>query len=38
VDITDIKKIAVIGFGIMGPDIAQVMAEAGYEVGGFDLN
>ena len=37
-EIADIKKIAVIGLGTMGPGIAQVMALAGYEVGGFDLN
>ena len=37
-EITDIKKIAVIGLGTMGPGIAQVMAQAGYEVGGYDLN
>ncbi|MFH2128251.1 MAG: 3-hydroxyacyl-CoA dehydrogenase family protein [Pseudomonadota bacterium] len=37
-DITDIKKIAVIGMGTMGPGIAQVMAHAGYEVAGYDLN
>lgn len=37
-DAKDIKKIAVLGFGTMGPGIAQVMAQAGYEVSGFDLN
>lgn len=36
--ITDIKKIAIIGMGTMGPGIAQVMALAGYEVGAYDLN
>lgn len=37
-EITDIKKIAIIGMGTMGPGIAQVMAQAGYEVGTYDLN
>jgi 3-hydroxybutyryl-CoA dehydrogenase len=37
-EIKDIKKIAVVGLGTMGPGIAQVMAQAGYEVGGYDLN
>ncbi|MBU1154812.1 MAG: 3-hydroxyacyl-CoA dehydrogenase family protein, partial [Proteobacteria bacterium] len=35
-DIKDVKKIAVIGMGTMGPGIAQVMAHAGYEVAGYD--
>ncbi|MCF8043799.1 MAG: 3-hydroxyacyl-CoA dehydrogenase family protein [Desulfarculaceae bacterium] len=34
----DIKKIAVVGLGLMGPGIAQVMAQAGYQVSGYDLN
>ncbi len=37
-DTKDIKKIAVIGMGTMGPGIAQVLAMAGYQVSGFDLN
>ena len=37
-EIKDIKKIAVIGLGTMGPGISQVMAQAGFEVGGYDLN
>lgn len=37
-DIKDIKKIAVVGLGTMGPGIAQVMAQAGYEVSGYDLH
>ena len=37
-EVKDIKKIAVIGLGTMGPGIAQVMAQADYEVGGYDLN
>ena len=37
-EIKDIKKVAVLGFGTMGPGIAQVMAQAGYRVSGFDLD
>jgi 3-hydroxybutyryl-CoA dehydrogenase len=37
-EIKDLKKISVVGLGTMGPGIAQVMAQAGYEVGGYDLN
>jgi 3-hydroxybutyryl-CoA dehydrogenase len=37
-EIKDLEKIAVVGLGTMGPGIAQVMAQAGYEVGGYDLN
>lgn len=37
-EIKDIKKIAVIGTGTMGPGIAQVMAHNGYQVSGFDMN
>lgn len=36
--IDDIKKIAVLGLGTMGPGIAQVFAQAGYEVCGYDLD
>ena len=34
----DIKKIAVLGLGTMGPGIAQALAQAGYKVSGYDLN
>ena len=34
----EIKKIAVIGAGIMGNGIAQVCAQAGYEVGLRDVD
>lgn len=37
-DIKDIKKIAILGLGTMGPGIAQVLAQAGYDVCGYDLN
>lgn len=37
-EIKDIKKIAVIGTGTMGPGIAQVMAHNGYQVSGYDMN
>ena len=37
-DIKDINKIAVVGMGTMGPGIAQVLAHAGYDVYGFDLD
>lgn len=37
-EIKDIKKIAVVGMGTMGPGIAQVLAQAGFEVSGYDLN
>ena len=37
-EITDIHKIAIIGLGTMGPGIAQVMAQAGYQVSGYDLD
>jgi 3-hydroxybutyryl-CoA dehydrogenase len=37
-EIKDIKKIAVLGLGTMGPGIAQVLAQAGYQVSGYDLN
>ena len=37
-EINDIKKIAVLGMGTMGPGIAQVLAQAGYQVAGYDLN
>ncbi len=37
-EIKDIKKIAVVGLGTMGPGIAQVLAHAGYQVSGYDLN
>ena len=37
-DIKEIKKLAIVGLGTMGPGIAQVMAQAGYEVSGYDLN
>jgi len=37
-EIKDIKKIAVVGMGTMGPGIAQVMAQAGYQIRGYDLN
>ena len=37
-EIKDVKKIAVIGTGTMGPGIAQSVAQAGYQVNGFDLN
>ena len=37
-DIKDVKKIAVIGTGTMGPGIAQVMAHNGYQVSGYDMN
>jgi 3-hydroxybutyryl-CoA dehydrogenase len=36
--LTDIKKIAVLGLGTMGPGISQAFAQAGYEVMGFDLD
>ena len=35
--VEDIKKVAVIGAGIMGTGIAQVCAQAGYEVGLRDI-
>ncbi|BEQ15280.1 3-hydroxyacyl-CoA dehydrogenase family protein [Desulfoferula mesophila] len=34
----DLKKIAVIGMGTMGPGISQVLAHAGFAVSGYDLN
>lgn len=37
-EIKDIKKIAVLGMGTMGPGLAQVLAQAGYEISGFDPN
>ena len=37
-EIKDIKKIAVLGMGTMGPGIAQVLAQAGYEIAAYDLN
>ena len=37
-EIKEIKKVAVIGMGTMGPGIAQVMAQAGLEVGAYDVN
>ena len=35
---SDIKNIAVIGLGTMGPGIIQSFAQAGFTVKGFDLN
>ena len=35
---SDIKSIAVIGLGTMGPGIIQSFAQAGFAVKGFDLN
>jgi len=32
-----IKKIAVIGLGLMGTPIATLLLKAGYEVTGFDI-
>ncbi len=37
-ELKDVKKFAVVGMGTMGPGIAQVLAQAGYQVSGFDLN
>ena len=37
-EIKDIKKIAVVGMGTMGPGIAQVLAHGGYEIAGYDLD
>ncbi|MGD8564296.1 MAG: 3-hydroxyacyl-CoA dehydrogenase family protein [Desulfarculaceae bacterium] len=37
-NISQIKNIAVIGLGTMGPGIAQTFAQAGYKVIGYDLN
>jgi len=37
-EIKDIHKIAIIGLGTMGPGIAHVMAQAGYQVSGYDLD
>ena len=34
----EIKKIGVIGLGIMGAGIAQICAQAGYEVVATDIN
>ena len=36
--LSEIKKIAVIGLGTMGPGIAQAFAQAGYMVTGYDQN
>ena len=38
VKLNDIRDIAVIGLGTMGPGIAQAFAQAGYKVTGYDLN
>ncbi|KMY65722.1 hypothetical protein AAU61_20770 [Desulfocarbo indianensis] len=35
---SEIKNIAIIGLGTMGPGIAQAFAQAGYQVTGYDLN
>ena len=34
----EIKKVGVIGLGIMGSGIAQISAEAGYETFGLEIN
>ncbi len=36
-DITEVKKITVLGMGTMGPDIALAFSIAGYEVTGVDI-
>lgn len=36
--LSEIKNIAIIGLGTMGPGIAQAFAQAGYQVTGYDLN
>jgi 3-hydroxyacyl-CoA dehydrogenase len=38
VDVTEVRRIAVVGAGIMGHGIAQEFAAAGYEVGLYDLD
>jgi len=36
--LNEIKKIAVIGLGIMGPGLVETFAQAGYQVSGYDMN
>jgi len=36
--IGEMKKITVIGLGIMGPGLAEVFAQAGHQVTGYDMN
>ncbi len=35
---TNLKKVAIIGFGLMGAQIAQVFAQAGYQVSAYDVS
>ncbi|OPY84681.1 MAG: putative 3-hydroxybutyryl-CoA dehydrogenase [Smithella sp. PtaU1.Bin162] len=37
-NITEIKNVAVIGLGIMGPGLAEIFAQAGYRVTVYDKN
>lgn len=34
----EIKRITVIGLGVMGPGLVEVFAQAGYQVTGYDVN
>ena len=36
-NVKDVKKITVLGTGVMGPDISLGFAMAGYEVTGVDI-